>query len=92
MLLGSRSNRQRQPLRDIRARHGPAAAIGNRGALSSLAPMRRFHARITVTVECHRGTVRCLRPLPVRWTAGAVSRIRLLTRRSIISETRAPVL
>jgi hypothetical protein len=70
----------------------PPLRLGNSGALPAITPRRCFQARITITVDRQSGTVRCLRPLPVRWIDGEVSRIRFSTRALIISETRAPVL
>ena len=50
--------------------------LRNSGALLAVVPERRFQARITLTVDRHSGTLRCLRPLPVRWIDGEVSRIK----------------
>ena len=50
--------------------------LRNSGALLAVVHERRFQARITLTVDRHSGTLRCLRPLPVRWIDGEVSRIK----------------
>jgi len=49
------------------------------GNSADVAPRSGFnfnHALVSLAIECHSGTVRCLRPLPCRWTHAALSRIR----------------
>lgn len=66
------------------------------GAVSRSSPTVRLH-RTAVRLASYSlsalrripHTVRCLRPLPVRWIAGEVSRIRFSARTPMISETRA---
>ena len=50
------------------------------------------HCRNSFTVSFHKGTERCLRPLPRMRAQPPLSNCRSPIRRAVISETRAPVL
>src|SRR5258706_9753205 len=51
-------------LRDIRW----PLRFGSKGDVAWICGLARSQARTALTVECHNGTLRCLRPLPWRWT------------------------